>query len=84
MPVADDIAMNLAFRDITFEVQSGKGIGLLGPSGSGKSTLLNVIGCIVEPGNGRMHLDGEAALTGSRELVNHFNQDWQPTQGGKI
>jgi putative ABC transport system ATP-binding protein len=49
-----------ALRDITLEVQPGKVIGLLGPSGSGKSTLLNVIGCIVEPSNGRMQLDGEA------------------------
>ena len=49
-----------ALRDITLEVNPGKVIGLLGPSGSGKSTLLNVIGCIVEPGSGRMQLDGEA------------------------
>ena len=49
-----------ALRDITLEVQPGKVIGLLGPSGSGKSTLLNVIGCIVEPSNGQMQLDGEA------------------------
>ena len=49
-----------ALRDISLEVQPGKVIGLLGPSGSGKSTLLNVIGCIVEPSNGRMQLDGEA------------------------
>ena len=53
-----------ALRDITLEVQPGKVIGLLGPSGSGKSTLLNVIGCIVEPSNGRMQLDGEAVYDG--------------------
>ena len=49
-----------ALRDVTLEVHPGKVIGLLGPSGSGKSTLLNVIGCIVEPSNGQMQLDGEA------------------------
>lgn len=32
---------------------------MLGPSGSGKSTLLNVIGCILEPNSGTLHLDGE-------------------------
>jgi putative ABC transport system ATP-binding protein len=34
-------------------------VALLGPSGSGKTTLLNVIGCILEPAEGRMSLDRE-------------------------
>jgi ABC-type antimicrobial peptide transport system, ATPase component len=40
-------------------VRAGEVVGLLGPSGSGKSTLLNVIGCIVEPNEGYVALDGE-------------------------
>ena len=48
-----------ALRDIDLEVYPGQVIGLLGPSGSGKSTLLNVIGCIVEPSQGWMQLDGD-------------------------
>ncbi len=48
-----------ALRDINLEVYPGQVIGLLGPSGSGKSTLLNVIGCIVEPSQGWMQLDGD-------------------------
>jgi putative ABC transport system ATP-binding protein len=39
-------------------------VGLKGPSGSGKSTLLNVIGCILEPSAGRMHLNGELIYDG--------------------
>ena len=48
-----------ALRDVTLSVGAGEVGGLLGPSGSGKSTLLNVIGCIVEPNEGWMRLDGE-------------------------
>lgn len=48
-----------ALRDVAFRVRAGEVVGLLGPSGSGKSTLLNVIGCIVEPNEGYVALDGE-------------------------
>ncbi|MBL1148041.1 MAG: ABC transporter ATP-binding protein [Pseudomonadota bacterium] len=48
-----------ALRHIDIEVSSGQVVALLGPSGSGKTTLLNVIGCILEPNEGYMVLDGE-------------------------
>ncbi|VAW18620.1 Cell division transporter, ATP-binding protein FtsE (TC 3.A.5.1.1) [hydrothermal vent metagenome] len=53
-----------ALRDITLDIYPEQVIGLLGPSGSGKSTLLNVIGCIVEPSEGRLELDGDAVYDG--------------------
>jgi putative ABC transport system ATP-binding protein len=48
-----------ALRDVTLSIGAGGVVGLLGPSGSGKSTLLNVVGCIVEPNEGWIKLDGE-------------------------
>ncbi len=48
-----------ALREVTLTIRSREVVGLLGPSGSGKSTLLNAIGCIVEPNEGWMRLDGE-------------------------
>jgi putative ABC transport system ATP-binding protein len=43
-------------------------VALLGPSGSGKTTLLNVIGCILDPSDGSMELDGELVLQNGRWL----------------
>ncbi len=48
-----------ALRDVSIAIEPATVVGLLGPSGSGKSTLLNVIGCITEPSEGWMKLDGE-------------------------
>ncbi len=53
-----------ALRHVTLDIYPEQVIGLLGPSGSGKSTLLNVIGCILEPSEGRMMLDGETVYDG--------------------
>jgi putative ABC transport system ATP-binding protein len=53
-----------ALRDVSLDVYPGTVIGLRGPSGSGKSTLLNVIGCILEPNSGSMHLNGELVYDG--------------------
>ena len=46
-------------------MRAGEIVGLLGPSGSGKSTLLNVVGCVTEPSDGWMRLDGEPVYDGA-------------------
>ena len=48
-----------ALRNVDLSVYAGEVIALLGPSGSGKTTLLNVIGCIIDPSEGQVSLDGE-------------------------
>ncbi len=48
-----------ALRNVSMEVHAGEVVGLLGPSGSGKTTLLNLIGCILEPSQGCIRLDGD-------------------------
>ena len=49
----------LALRDVSFEVEKGEWVAVMGPSGSGKSTLLNVLGCLDAPSEGRAIVDGQ-------------------------
>ncbi len=53
-----------ALIDIDLLVHPGELVGLRGPSGCGKSTLLNVIGCVTEPSEGDMRIDGEPVYDG--------------------
>jgi len=57
-----------ALRDVTIDVQPAEVVALLGPSGSGKSTLLNVIGCILDPSDGTLDLEGGPVFAGGHWL----------------
>jgi putative ABC transport system ATP-binding protein len=47
-----------ALRDVSFEVEAGTMVALVGRSGSGKTTLLNVIGGLDRPDEGTVHVEG--------------------------
>jgi putative ABC transport system ATP-binding protein len=47
-----------ALRDVSFEVQKGEYLAIIGPSGSGKSTLMNLIGCLDSPTKGQYWING--------------------------
>ena len=48
-----------AIRDISFTVEEGEFVGIMGASGSGKTTLLNCISTIDRVSAGHIYLDGQ-------------------------
>lgn len=47
-----------ALKGISFSVQTGEFVTIMGSSGSGKTTLLNILGCLDKPSDGNYLLDG--------------------------
>lgn len=49
--------------DMTFEIPSGKIIGLIGPNGAGKTTLIRIMNGVITPSSGTVHYHGESIDT---------------------
>jgi branched-chain amino acid transport system ATP-binding protein len=64
MPLLDVHKLTMKFgslvanRDVSFSVDSGQIVGLIGPNGSGKTTLFNCVSGIYKPAAGRVVFDG--------------------------
>ena len=63
-----------ALNGVSFSVQKGEFLGIMGPSGSGKSTLLNVISTIDSPTSGTISLGGKSFLNLNEEELSMFRR----------
>ncbi|TDM32435.1 ABC transporter ATP-binding protein [Macrococcoides canis] len=62
-----------ALRDISFEVEAGQSVGIIGLNGSGKSTLSNLLAEVTQPTKGSIKIDGRSSLIAiSAGLNNEF------------
>jgi putative ABC transport system ATP-binding protein len=65
-----------ALRGVSFTIDPGEYVAIMGPSGSGKSTLMNLIGCLDSPSRGNYVLRGKmVSLMGDDELAEIRNRE---------
>ncbi|MBR1601922.1 MAG: ABC transporter ATP-binding protein [Synergistaceae bacterium] len=55
-----------ALNDVSFKIERGEFVCVMGPSGSGKSTMMNILGCLDVASSGSYELDGINVKTQNR------------------
>ena len=63
-----------ALDGVSFSVQKGEFIAIIGPSGSGKSTLLHILGGVDKPTSGKVYTGGQDVYAQSDEELAIFRR----------
>jgi len=63
-----------ALKDVSFEINQGEFIVVLGPSGSGKSTMMNVIGGMDTVSSGEVYYKGQALHQATEKVLTEYRR----------
>lgn len=64
----------VALNDVSFTVEKGEFIAIIGPSGSGKSTLLHILGGVDRPTSGKVFMNGQDVYAGKEDQLAIFRR----------
>ena len=64
-----------ALSDVSFSVEEGEYVAIMGESGSGKTTLLNILAALDKPTGGQVLLDGRDIATLKEKEISAFRRD---------
>ena len=64
-----------ALTDVTFSVEKGEYVAIMGESGSGKTTLLNILAALDKPTRGEVRLNGKLLSSISEKALSAFRRD---------
>ena len=63
-----------ALDNVSFSVEKGEFVAIIGPSGSGKSTLLHILGGVDKPTSGKVWMDGNDVYAQNDEQLAIFRR----------
>lgn len=63
-----------ALDDVSFSIESGEFVAIIGPSGSGKSTMLHILGGVDKPTSGKVFVEGKDVYAQNQEQLAIFRR----------